>query len=294
MFLKYWIRRKIELAELLTVSFVVLFANMYARGLMFSLAIMAAYFGKTILELASHVKGRKVVTWSMLGAMALLTIGYGNSIYNTSPAMLKPGVTNQWVTPWYPISAVRFIKDNHIKGPMYNYYTWGGFLIWTVYPEYKVFIDGRAIDNNISKMADGILKSASGWQTELDKYGINFIIIPVVFRESGHIIPMASSLAYEGKWKLIYLRNNSAIFVRDVPQNAELIKKYSINKQKIFLEIIAVENLFLSQSPGNPIFNISKADALMALRRFNEAKRIYERFPRQALPQLRRLRQMGY
>jgi len=177
---------------------------------------------------------------------------------------------------------------------MYNYYTWGGFLIWTLYPDYQVFIDGRAIDNDLSKTADGMLKAARGWQQKLDTYNINFIVIPAVFRESGHIIPMAAGLAYEDQWKLIFLQNNSAIFVRNVPQNAELIREYAIEKQKIFVEIVAVENLFLSLDPNNPVFNVAKADALMALGRFEEAKRIYERFPQYSVSQLRRLNQMGY
>jgi hypothetical protein len=294
MLIKYWLRRKIELAELLTVSFVVLFANMYARGLMFSLSIMAAYMGKTVIDLARVEKGRKAVSWSVLSAISILTLLFGLYTFNTTPTLLKPGVTKQWITPWYPTRAVEFLKKNHIDPPMYNYYTWGGFLIWKIYPDYQVFIDGRALDNALSKTADGILKAKPGWQNKLDIYNINFIVIPTVFRESGYIIPMAAGLAYENQWKLIFIKNNSAIFVRNVPQNEELIKKYAVNKQRIFQEIIGVENLFLGVDPYNPVYNIAKADALMALSRFNEAKKIYERFPRRAVLQLRRLKQMGY
>ena len=28
---------------------------------------------------------------------------------------------------------------------MFNPYVWGGYLIWSLYPDYKVFIDGRGL-----------------------------------------------------------------------------------------------------------------------------------------------------
>jgi hypothetical protein len=44
----------------------------------------------------------------------------------------------------YPCEAVNYLKNHpqYIKKKIYNDYGWGGFLIW-VYPEKKLFIDGR-------------------------------------------------------------------------------------------------------------------------------------------------------
>ncbi|MGH9903912.1 MAG: hypothetical protein ACRD68_19045, partial [Pyrinomonadaceae bacterium] len=43
-----------------------------------------------------------------------------------------------------PTAAVDFIMARRPPGPLYNDYTWGGYLIWRLYPEYRVYIDGRA------------------------------------------------------------------------------------------------------------------------------------------------------
>ena len=39
---------------------------------------------------------------------------------------------------------VNFLTQNQIKGKIFNYYNWGGYLIWR-YPSEKVFIDGRMV-----------------------------------------------------------------------------------------------------------------------------------------------------
>ena len=44
---------------------------------------------------------------------------------------------------WLPIKEVEFIKKNKISGPFFNDYAIGGYMIWAMYPEYKVFIDPR-------------------------------------------------------------------------------------------------------------------------------------------------------
>jgi hypothetical protein len=42
----------------------------------------------------------------------------------------------------FPAKACDFIRANRLLGPLFNAYSWGGFLIWYL-PEYPVAIDGR-------------------------------------------------------------------------------------------------------------------------------------------------------
>jgi hypothetical protein len=288
--LKYWLRRRPDLAELFVVAFVIFFSNYYARGLMFGLVILAFYAGKTMLELW-HLRGR-LIPLVATGLMVALAVGFLSHVWRPySWALKNPGLTRHWITPWYPIGAANFVKRARIAPPMYNFYTWGGFLIWSLYPQYKVFIDGRAIDEMVNRVADAILKTYPGWRQQLDAYGINFMIIPVVFRESGNIIPLAVALVNEPQWRLIYLGSNSAVLVRDVPQNRHLIERYEIPKRNIYVEIVKVENILLSASPQNPTYNINKADALMALGRQEEALAIYRRFRPWARDRLKALGQ---
>jgi hypothetical protein len=294
LFAKYWLRRSVDLTELLVVSFYVFFANYYARGLMFSLTVLPFFLGKSLLEM--RLPGARYRIWPKVVAAALIavTMSFFVQEYKMKSRTFMPGISPQWVSPWYPQSHVTFMKATKVKGPIYNYYTWGGFLIWELYPDYQVFVDGRALDNNVNITADLILKAAPGWQALLDSYKINAIITPVVYRESGHIIPLAVSLVDDDRWNLVHLDLNSALFLRDVPANGGIIGKYSRNKQNIYREIIRDENIFLSYMPWHPTYNIAKADALFSLGMIQEAKAIYERFPREAAGRLRNLKTMGY
>ncbi len=43
----------------------------------------------------------------------------------------------------YPVQTTAFLKRYTLKGRLFNTYGFGGYLIWHLYPQYKVFIDGR-------------------------------------------------------------------------------------------------------------------------------------------------------
>lgn len=42
-----------------------------------------------------------------------------------------------------PVKEVEFVKKNKLPGPIFNDYLIGGYLIWAMYPDYKIFIDPR-------------------------------------------------------------------------------------------------------------------------------------------------------
>jgi hypothetical protein len=54
------------------------------------------------------------------------------------------GELRKMVAKKYPQEAVEYLRAHAVAGPMLNEYGWGGYLIWTLGPERKVFIDGRA------------------------------------------------------------------------------------------------------------------------------------------------------
>ena len=77
-----------------------------------------------------------------------------------------------------PVAAVEFLKKEHIKGRMFNEYEFGDYIIYSAYPQYRVFIDGRAdmYGPEWFKEYYRISKIRPGWEKRLEKYHINFII----------------------------------------------------------------------------------------------------------------------
>ena len=43
----------------------------------------------------------------------------------------------------YPVAAADLIVEQDLQGPLYNELSFGGYLIHRLYPERKIFIDGR-------------------------------------------------------------------------------------------------------------------------------------------------------
>ena len=43
----------------------------------------------------------------------------------------------------YPVKETEFIMNHHLPGPVFNDYLTGGYMMWSMFPEYKVFIDPR-------------------------------------------------------------------------------------------------------------------------------------------------------
>lgn len=124
----------------------------------------------------------------------------------------------------YPIAAIEFLKRNPLPGKMFNFYSYGGYLIYEFYPDprYRVFVDGRAIVDGEDYFVEfqRVNMGAREWKEILRVYGVNWIIYPA---ES-----WLSTLVLEGSdWKLIYADPNTNIFIKNIPQNQALIDKFS-------------------------------------------------------------------
>lgn len=59
--------------------------------------------------------------------------------------------TNQALSG-YPVGSVCFIKTNSIKGNILLPYYWGGYVLWNLYPDNKVAVDGRHVQVYSQKM----------------------------------------------------------------------------------------------------------------------------------------------
>ena len=109
----------------------------------------------------------------------------------------------------FPAAAVEFIRQERLPQPLYNEYTWGGYLIWKLYPDYRVYIDGRA-DVYGDKLVEEWLTTHDGkatWHEPLDNHGIRTVLIKPD-------VALASLLRQDGGWQNVFEDKHSVIFVR--------------------------------------------------------------------------------
>lgn len=110
---------------------------------------------------------------------------------------------------YFPVAAVDFIKSQNVPQPIYNEYQWGGYLIWHLYPQYRVYIDGRAdvYGDALIEEYYTIYGGTRAWREPLDSHGIRTVLVKPD-------TPIASLLRQDKGWQNVFEDSHAVIFVR--------------------------------------------------------------------------------
>jgi len=152
------------------------------------------------------VRGLPVLNWSILAvAVVALTLFVGRSSQlqlNSSP--LTTGVFD------YPVDGADFIRDNYPEARIFNSYGWGGYLINELYPQQRVFIDGRADMYGDALMEEyaRVGRVEPGWRDVLAKYDVELAIVE---NDSA----LAAVLLEAADWRLAFSGPVENVFVRE-------------------------------------------------------------------------------
>lgn len=135
----------------------------------------------------------------------------------------------------FPTGAADFLETQKLRAPLFNTYELGGYLIWRLWPHYRVFIDGRALNESVYKDYLDILGSSGSNPQEsrrarrgmLDRYGVGLIVANAFEHTSGVLYPMVLELASEAEtqWQLVYEDPQAVIFVRDPASTLPILPK---------------------------------------------------------------------
>ncbi len=139
-----------------------------------------------------------------------------------------------------PVKAVDFIKENSIRGPLFNLYNEGGYLIFRLWPEDKVFIDGRSEVYRGRPLIEffTIFGLHPGWEKLADeKYGLNYFLLDSYYYPAVRkfIEPLTHELLKKN-FRLVYWDDLTIILVRDTPESKGIIEKYGLKYINPFLE----------------------------------------------------------
>jgi MFS family permease len=110
----------------------------------------------------------------------------------------------------FPARAVSFIAAQRPPGPMLNHYNWGGYFIWRLYPEYQVYIDGRADlygDAFMDDLATAYYLRGDSWRAPFEKWGIRTVVLPPD-------APLVTALAAQHDWKTIYADGQAIVLTK--------------------------------------------------------------------------------
>jgi hypothetical protein len=119
----------------------------------------------------------------------------------------KQQIGNNFDPQKFPVEAVNWLDENPQSGEMFNYYIWGGYLLYRDQAAYKVFIDGKIDFYGEAHARDylRVIFTEPGWEAVLDVHGVDWAILPVEEKA-------AQSLAANSAWTVVY-QDDTALIV---------------------------------------------------------------------------------
>ena len=181
------------------------------------------------------------------------------------------------VAEWrFPAGAADFLLRHRVTGRMFNTYEYGGYLMWRLWPQQRVFIDGRALSETVFQDYARILYNhdesdglPSG-ETLLDGHGIEVIVMNTFEPSGGTIYLLAPSLAdpNQARWKLVYQDAQSLIFMRKPPPDVA-----PLNSLDVFNHMETECDLHIAREPQYPLCARSLGQVFSRLGDFSRARK---------------------
>jgi hypothetical protein len=192
-------------------------------------APLMARCGLALLSLASTIRPRAdrrpaaqaALLWTparrtaptvALGAInlaLLLVVGAGMIAYRAVPS-LRPAAESAAISMALPVHAVDTLQSLGRPVRVFNYYDYGGYLVWRLFPGgSRVFIDGR-VEVYGSEVFSRYLRVsylATGWPEVLVQAQPDAILLP-----SGH--PLVGILQQDPHWTLLSQDGVATLFTR--------------------------------------------------------------------------------
>jgi len=184
------------------------------------LAPLLVYYGSRVLQRAgarwgppearTHpARGSTVLNWALL-ALVLAGAAFKVSL------PLNPATIDRVHSRFFPVAAVDYIRGDTrssaggLPETLFNDYGWGGYLIWRLYPDTPVFIDGRAdpYGDELIGAYRSAISARPDWEKTLEQYAVHSALIPTGSS-------LAAVLRERGDWQEVYEDGLAAIYVRD-------------------------------------------------------------------------------
>lgn len=133
--------------------------------------------------------------------LMILAVGV-NSLLHLGDEFIQEEVSEQ-----IPVRAVVNMRDDKLYGNLFNSYNWGGYIIWSLYPEVLSFVDGRTDLFNNEILGDYLTAwlADPGWEEIFQNWDIKVVLLEI---ES----PLAKVLSISG-WNVVYKDEQAVVLI---------------------------------------------------------------------------------
>ena len=132
-------------------------------------------------------------------------------------------------------NAADFFIENQIKGPIFNNFDIGSYLDYRLFPNQRVFVDGRPEAYPASFFQEEYIPMQENpfiFKEKVKKYHINTIFFAHT-DQTPWAEKFLKQITNSPDWIMIYLYYYFFILTKNTPQNLSLIQKFGMKKGKL-------------------------------------------------------------
>lgn len=125
----------------------------------------------------------------------------------------------------YPVGAARFVTANRPRPQLLHFEGDGNYLLRAL-PDYPVFLDTReSMYKGLAATYRDMVNDPGLFHAVMDRYGVNTVLVPELFLLTPWRDQVSRRAAFlpKGAWALVYFDDTHALFVRRMPEHAQLI-----------------------------------------------------------------------
>lgn len=255
-------------AEWLVSGFLALGAVFYMRNIGFGIIGLLPLIGYRLEQISSVLNeaGQKTVQFFCVLGVGLFFF-YAILKANDTNTARSHGVTGA-VSSIYPQRLTEFLISTPLQGNIFNSYDWGGYLLWRLYPQYKLFIDGRGIDEQVYKdflNITDVSRDDSGGRPEyevlLEHYGISVVVMQNVNGANG-LNRVLKYLLTKPEWAPVYLDALGYVLVKRGGGNQSVLEKHEIEKRDFLRQMHHVFSEKIRLNPSLADHYIARGELL--------------------------------
>lgn len=198
-------RQRVDWFEVLLLSGTVLLAFRARRDLWLAvLAALVILTARAPRDVPSSVRFRP----SFAGVLGLLAVLIGLAVFLFRARDLTEANLQAKVAERFPVRAADFVRLRGYRGPLFNDFNWGGYLILAL-PHLPVAIDGRTNlhGDARSERYGEVWSGLPGWHDDPDLTAAALVIAP---KETA----LASLLQFDERFLLVYEDELAQVYIR--------------------------------------------------------------------------------
>jgi hypothetical protein len=221
-------KRKVEVSQGLVVLFAV-YSGLYAtRNIPVSSLLLVLVIAPWLSEAwekfahRRHAKARNAaVEMPFLQRMQAMELGLRGHLWPIAAAVLacwiamhggklgtKSLMDSHFNAKRFPVAAVNYLEKENAPGPFVSLDSWGGYLIYRLYPRVRMVVDDRHdfYGDEFVKSYLKMVRVEPGWQDFLDQHPARSVLVP---KDSA----LANILGETPSWHAVYSDDVAIAFV---------------------------------------------------------------------------------